>query len=88
VGFASYGSGCSAKVFSGVFAEEYKQVSQSIRLFEKLDTRKRISFDDYVRLHESKPGSGDSILQPQNEYAIVKVGRGETDFGFRYYKYV
>jgi len=87
VGFASYGSGASAKLFAGVFQEGYKEVAERVNLFKKLDERVRIGFDDYERLHESKPGESKSILQPKSEFAIVDVGSTEVDHGFRYYKY-
>jgi hydroxymethylglutaryl-CoA synthase len=88
IGFASYGSGCSAKVFSGVIQESHREVIQKLSLFSYLDQRKRIGFEDYARLHETKPGSGESLVAPESEFAIVAVGRSDTDYGFRYYKYV
>ncbi len=87
VGFASYGSGASAKLFAGVFQEGYREVAERVNLFKKLDERVKIGFDDYERLHESKPGESKSILQPKSEFAIVNVGCTEVDHGFRYYKY-
>lgn len=88
IGFASYGSGCSAKVFSGVVQERHTEVVQKLNLFDYLDGRRRIGFEDYERLHEMKPGSGESLVSPRNEFAIVAVGRSDTDYGFRYYKYI
>jgi hydroxymethylglutaryl-CoA synthase len=87
VGFASYGSGASAKLFAGVFQEGYREVAERVNLFKRLDERVKIGFDDYERLHESKPGESKSILQPKSEFAIVDVGCTEVDHGFRYYKY-
>lgn len=87
VGFASYGSGASAKLFAGVFQEGYREVAERVNLFKKLDERVKIGFDDYERLHESKPGESKSILQPKSGFAIVNVGCTEVDHGFRYYKY-
>jgi hydroxymethylglutaryl-CoA synthase len=86
VGFASYGSGASAKLFSGVFQEGYREVAHNVNLFRKLDARTRIRFEDYELLHESKAGEAKSLLQPQG-FAIVSVGCTEVDHGFRYYKY-
>ncbi len=36
VGFGSYGSGCSAMVFSGVFQEEYKQIASRMNLDKEI----------------------------------------------------
>lgn len=87
IGFASYGSGCSAKIFSGVVTDSYREVAERIGLFQKLDTRKRISFDEYLALHESKPGSGKSLVDPCEEFGIHMVGSSSIDHGYRYYKY-
>ncbi|MEM3857581.1 MAG: hydroxymethylglutaryl-CoA synthase, partial [Thermoprotei archaeon] len=70
IGFASYGSGCSAKIFSGIVGERYKEVAQRIGLFSKLDARRRIGFDEYVKLHEAKPGCGKSLVDPSDEFGI------------------
>ncbi len=87
VGFASYGSGCSAKVFSGVYQEGVKEIIKKMNLFTQLDLRKRISFEDYETLHKSRPCEAESVLEPHSEFAINMVGKGKFDYGFRYYDF-
>jgi len=87
VGFASYGSGCSAKVFSGVMQEGCNEVTKKIGLFSRLDARTRISFDDYEKLHRSKPCETQSLQPPHAEFGISEIGLSDLDHGFRYYKY-
>jgi hydroxymethylglutaryl-CoA synthase len=57
VAFASYGSGASAKVFSGVFAEGYAAATAELRTHDELraeaegGTRVPLSMTEYERLH-------------------------------------
>ena len=54
VGFISYGSGSKAKIFQGIIQENWKDKIQTSKLFESLNNRKEISFEDYQNLHKSK----------------------------------
>jgi hydroxymethylglutaryl-CoA synthase len=55
--FASYGSGASAKVFSGIFAEGYSAATAGLRMHEELreeaegGRRVPLSMTEYERLH-------------------------------------
>ena len=77
--FGSYGSGCSAMVFSGI-VQQRDYSAGSIR--EQLEKRREISLQEYEALHQ---GEGEvSILAPAEEFALVGVdGRG-----YRHYEYI
>ena len=54
VGFISYGSGSKAKIFQGEIQTNWKEKIKTSKLFESLNKRKEISFDEYQDLHKSK----------------------------------
>jgi hydroxymethylglutaryl-CoA synthase len=57
VAFASYGSGASAKVFSGIVGEQYEATTRRLRIHDELrpeaegGRRVPLSVDEYERLH-------------------------------------
>lgn len=77
--FGSYGSGCSAMVFSGIVQRTDYPASN---ILEQLEKRKEISLQDYEALHQGK-GEG-SILAPAEEFALV----GVDEQGYRHYEYI
>ncbi len=79
--FGSYGSGCSAMVFSGLVAPEAESVP--LRGLEKrLEKRRAVSIDEYEMLHEGR--RKESILSPCGEFALLEID-GQ---GYRHYDYV
>jgi len=86
VGFGSYGSGCSAMVFSGVFQENYKEVSSKMNLDKEIGSRTKISINDYEKLHNNTKKFNESFLNGENEFILVSVGGLTADrAGFREY---
>jgi hydroxymethylglutaryl-CoA synthase len=51
VGFIAYGSGSKSKVFQGQIGEGWKNVMNKIDLFNYLNQREAISFEQYQDLH-------------------------------------
>jgi hydroxymethylglutaryl-CoA synthase len=47
VGFGSYGSGCSAMVFSGLIQHDYKEVVKRMNLEEEIGPRTKVSMKEY-----------------------------------------
>ncbi|MCS7120398.1 MAG: hydroxymethylglutaryl-CoA synthase [Nitrososphaerota archaeon] len=88
LGIGSYGSGSSAIVCSFIVQSEYKDVTKKIGLMEQLDKRQKITMEVYEDLHEGRLGYGDSVIPPREEFALVDLGRSETDYGYRYYKFI
>jgi len=79
--FCSYGSGCSALVFSGTIQEGFKSLKPG-NIQKKLDARKELSLKDYEDLHEGRKSG--SILPPSGEFALI----GIDSQGYRLYDYV
>lgn len=79
--FCSYGSGCSAMVFSGVVQPEVESLSPR-NILERLNERTEISLNDYELLHEKR--RTESILPPSNEFAFI----GIDEHGYRKYEFV
>ncbi|RLI12750.1 3-hydroxy-3-methylglutaryl-CoA synthase [Candidatus Bathyarchaeota archaeon] len=87
-GIGSYGSGSSAVVCSFIIQPKYKEVVKKFNLMQMLKERKRISIDVYEDLHEERLKFHESVTSPKNEFALVSFGKTDTDYGYRYYKYI
>ncbi|MEM2856172.1 MAG: hydroxymethylglutaryl-CoA synthase [Candidatus Nitrosocaldaceae archaeon] len=85
VGFASYGSGASAMVFSGVISDEYKEVVKIMNLENEIGKRRRLSVEEYVHLHKDWRSIDEPIISKHNEFVLIKVGGSRE--GFREYIY-
>lgn len=104
VGFFSYGSGASARVFSGVFVnpQSYKpHVNAMLAPAHEGGTRIPLEIAQYERLHAGPVGTdmpaslsqpSTSTFLPKNEFALMRVGTesspAKTDVGYRYYDWV
>jgi len=87
VGFGSYGSGASAMVFSGVIQPEYKAVVKDMNLETELGPRKKLSLEDYEKIHENKLLPSQALLSPKKEFVLVEIqtkpeSRGERRYIF------
>ena len=87
VGFGSYGSGASAMVFSGVIQPEYKAVVKDMNLEIELGPRKKLSLEDYEKIHENKLLPSQALLSPEKEFVLVEIqtkpeSRGERRYIF------
>jgi len=87
VGFGSYGSGASAMVFSGVIQPEYKEVVKNMNLEVEIGDRKRLTLDEYEKLHENKLSVDESMVYTKKEFVLVDVkteveSRGERRYVF------
>ena len=85
VGFISYGSGSKSKVFSGIVQSGWKEQIKGLKLFEILESRKKIKIETYEKLHKNQ------ILNPLtsdiNVVKLSKIESGEFNLGLRRYKY-
>jgi hydroxymethylglutaryl-CoA synthase len=79
--FGSYGSGCSAMVFSGIVQPKATSISsEDIRC--RLEKRVAISLEQYEMLHEGRAER--SILSPSDEFALAAIDVQ----GYRHYRHV
>ena len=74
IGFISYGSGSKAKIFEGTVQRDWMKKTKSIKLFENLNKRKKISIDIYERLHRRKISSNIN-----NNDGIIKLSKISDD---------
>jgi hydroxymethylglutaryl-CoA synthase len=77
--FGSYGSGCSALVFSGIVQSDDHPVSG---ILKELEERREISLQEYEALHRGEAEK--SILAPEDEFALA----GVDSRGYRRYEFV
>jgi hydroxymethylglutaryl-CoA synthase len=85
VGFGSYGSGASAMVFSGVIQPEYEEIVKSMNLESDLGPRRKLTLNEYEKIHESKLEPEESMLNPQHEFILVDVNKTVESRGERRY---
>ncbi len=78
VGFGSYGSGASAMVFSGVIQPEYKEIVKNMNLEAEIRDRKRLTWDEYEKLHENKVSIDESMVHTKKEFVLIDV-KTETE---------
>jgi len=89
VGFGSYGSGCSAMVFSGVIQPEYKKIVGGMNLQEEIGPRKKLSIHEYERLRTNQGIFNTSLSGNRREFVLVKIGGKTADkAGFREYNFI
>ena len=65
VGFGSYGSGSSAMVFSGVILDEYTEVIKMMHLQSDMESRRKLTLEEYEMLHRGKMPAGESMLESE-----------------------
>jgi hydroxymethylglutaryl-CoA synthase len=88
IGFGSYGSGCSAMVFSGVIQEKYKELVSRMDLDKDIGPRTKISIEDYEKLHRNTRKYDQAFLNAEDEFILVNIGGNTADrAGFREYCY-
>ncbi len=88
VGFASYGSGSSAMVFSGVIQPTYLEIVKNMDLEKEIGSRKKISIEEYERLHRGEKKIEDNFVPARKEFVLVKIGEAGNTEGFREYAFV
>ena len=83
IGFVSYGSGSKAKIFEGTVQKNWIEKVSSIKLYDSLNKRKKISIDIYENLHKRRVTSNIN-----NNDGVIKLNRisdGEFTEGLRNY---
>ena len=86
IGFISYGSGSKAKIFEGTIQNQWINKIKKIKLFQNLDSRKKISIDIYEKLHRRKVSS--NINNNEGIIKLKSIDNGEFTEGLRnYFKY-
>jgi hydroxymethylglutaryl-CoA synthase len=81
LGFAAYGSGCSALFFSAIVLPGIETLPRP-GLMERLDERRRITLYDYEKLHEGM--MKESLLRPEKEFALTRIDHQ----GYRHYEFL
>ncbi len=85
IGFGSYGSGSSAMVFSGVIQPEYEEIVKNMNLEAEIGERKKLSLEEYERLHEKKLQPNQALLDYKHEFVLVDVNTTPESIGERRY---
>jgi hydroxymethylglutaryl-CoA synthase len=83
IGFISYGSGSKAKIFEGTVQKNWFEKTNSIKLFDGLNKRKKISIDIYEKLHNRKITS--NINNNDGVIKLNNISDGEFTEGLRNY---
>ena len=83
IGFISYGSGSKAKIFEGTIQNQWINKIKKIKLFQNLNSRKKISIDIYEKLHRRKVSS--NINNNEGIIKLKNIDNGEFTEGLRNY---
>jgi hydroxymethylglutaryl-CoA synthase len=85
IGFIAYGSGSKSKVFQGEVSKDWKSVVDKIDLFNYLESRQAITFEEYQDLHNKKRTTSVSDVKG---FALDYIEKENPDIkGARYYTY-
>lgn len=85
VGFIAYGSGSKSKVFQGQIGEGWKNVMNKMDLFNYLNQREAISFEQYQNLHNKNLKTS---INDSKGFALDRIETEIPDLkGARYYTY-
>ena len=88
-GFASYGSGSSAMVFSGVIQPGYNEIVKDMNLETEIGERKKLSLSEYEQLHENKLSPEQSLLNSKKEFVLEYVeSKSQASTGERRYTFL
>jgi hydroxymethylglutaryl-CoA synthase len=87
-GFASYGSGSSAMVFSGVIQPGYHEIVKDMNLETEIGERKKLSLSEYEQLHENKLSPEQSLLNSKKEFVLEYVNSTPESTGERRYAFL
>jgi hydroxymethylglutaryl-CoA synthase len=83
IGFVAYGSGSKAKVFEGTVQKKWRDVVAHFHVFNKLENRTEITYEQYVALHEGT--QIETVSTHQGSYALERIGQEGVTLGARYY---
>jgi len=86
VGLCGYGSGAKAKVFEGIVQPGWKDIASRFDLFERLSARTPLDKDVYERLHRGS--QKESVVTPEDEFALVAIGGEGVLEGQRKYAFI
>ncbi|MCA4782731.1 hydroxymethylglutaryl-CoA synthase family protein [Empedobacter stercoris] len=85
VGFIAYGSGSKSKVFQGQIGEGWKNVMNKMDLFNYLNQREAISFEQYQDLHNKNLKTS---INDSKGFALDRIETENPDLkGARYYTF-
>ncbi|WP_314242110.1 hydroxymethylglutaryl-CoA synthase [Empedobacter tilapiae] len=85
VGFIAYGSGSKSKVFQGQIGEGWKNVMNKMDLFNYLNQREAISFEQYQDLYNKNLKTS---INDSKGFALARIETEIPDLkGARYYTY-
>lgn len=85
VGFIAYGSGSKSKVFQGQIGEGWKNVMNKMDLFNYLNQREAISFEQYQNLHNKNLKTS---INDSKGFALDRIETEIPDLkGARYYTF-
>lgn len=86
IGLCGYGSGAKAKVFEGIVQTNWREIASRFHLFERLSTRHAINKTVYEALHKGKRKR--SVVKPNGEFALVRIGGEGQLEGQRNYEWI
>ncbi|HVC26728.1 MAG TPA: hydroxymethylglutaryl-CoA synthase [Nitrososphaerales archaeon] len=73
-----YGSGSHAVILANVVPEGFKEVSKKFDLMSRLDARKKLSIEEYEKIHEGELSPLDWPAGASNRFVLNSIGKEGT----------
>ena len=84
----SYGSGAQAEIHTETVKEGWEGKVKKIDIYEQLDSRRPLSFEEYEQIHDVHNYSKDTLLTDLTEYKNEFVFKGYGKMGEHTYEFV
>ena len=73
-----YGSGSHAVIQANLIKDQYKQVTRKLDLMRRLNSRRKLSIDEYERIHKGLIAPNDWPTAPGKRFLLRSIGEKET----------
>lgn len=84
-GFVAYGSGSKSKIFEATLQPEWRDIAKTFGIFERLQHRKAITFEQYERLHKGVQNT--PIATASRRFFLSAIGGEGRLEGTRVYRH-
>ena len=84
----SYGSGAQAEIHTETVKEGWDEKVKKIDIYEQLDSRRPLSFEEYEQIHDAHNYSKETLLTDLTEYKNEFVFKGYGKMGEHTYEFI
>jgi 3-hydroxy-3-methylglutaryl CoA synthase len=78
VALCGYGSGSHAVIQANVVPDGFKEVSRKFDLMPRLSSRKKLSIEEYEKIHSGVTAPGEWLAVASKRFVLDSIGEGGT----------